>query len=284
MCSPHLRPAKPLLCIALLTVAASAFAANPAGVGLEAARESIKRFSVGEGLEASLFAAEPMVRNPTDLDIDERGRVWITEGVNYRVWQKWGILQPEGDRIVILEDSNGDGLADKETVFYQDPSVNAALGICVLGNKAIVSDSPNVFVLTDTDGDGKADKRELLFTGIGGKDHDHGVHAFVFGPDGKLYFNMGNEGKQLYYPLNKEIPLHGAIDKVEMKPVIDLDGNQVNNHGNPYRMGMVFRCNLDGSEVETLAWNFRNNYEVAVDSFGTLWQSRRTHQLRHGAW
>jgi len=112
-----------------------------------------------------------------------------------------------------------------------------------------------------------------LFTGIGGKDHDHGVHAFVFGPDGKLYFNMGNEGKQLYYPLNKEIPLHGAIDKVEMKPVIDLDGNQVNNHGNPYRMGMVFRCNLDGSEVETLAWNFRNNYEVAVDSFGTLWQS-----------
>src|SRR6266478_65078 len=273
MSSPHRCPAKPLLCIALLTVAASAFVSNPAGVGLEAARESIKRFSVGEGLEASLFAAEPMVRNPTDMDIDERGRVWITEGVNYRVWQKWGILQPEGNRIVILEDSNGDGLADKETVFYQDPSINAALGVCVLGNKVIVSDSPNVFVLTDTDGDGKADKRELLFTSIGGKDHDHGVHAFVFGPDGKLYFNMGNEGKQLYYPLNKEIPLHGAIDKVEMKPVIDLDGKEVNNHGTPYRMGMVFRCNLDGSEVETLAWNFRNNYEVAVDSFGTLWQS-----------
>jgi len=58
-----------------------------------------------------------------------------------------------------------------------------------------------------------------------------------------------------------------------MKPVIDVDGNEVNNHGKPYRMGMVFRCNLDGSEVETLAWNFRNNYEVAVDSFGTLWQS-----------
>jgi hypothetical protein len=63
------------------------------------------------------------------------------------------------------------------------------------------------------------------------------------------------------------------VDQVPMKPVVDLDGNEVNNHGKPYRMGMVFRCNLDGSEVETLAWNFRNNYEVAVDSFGTMWQS-----------
>ena len=258
----------------LAAAASNLLAANPAGVGPEAARASVKKFTVADGLQAALYASEPMVRNPTDMDIDERGRVWIAEGVNYRsTFQKWGILQPAGDRIVILEDTTGDGAADKETVFYQDPSINAALGICVLGNKVIVSDSPNVFVLTDTDGDGKADKRELLFTGIGGKDHDHGVHAFVFGPDGKLYFNMGNEGKQLYYPLKKELPLHGAIDKVEMRPVVDLDGSEVNNRGKPYRMGMVFRCNLDGSEVETLAWNFRNNYEIAVDSFGTLWQS-----------
>jgi putative membrane-bound dehydrogenase-like protein len=173
-------------------IGARLFAANPSGVGFPAALEAARRFSVGEGLEASAFASEPMVRNPTDMDVDERGRVWITEGVNYRVWQKWGTLEPNGDRIVILSDSKGDGKADTETVFYQDPSVNAALGICVLGNRVIVSDSPNVFVLTDTDGDGKADKRELLFTGIGGRDHDHGVHAFVFGPDGKLYFNMGN--------------------------------------------------------------------------------------------
>src|SRR6516162_77002 len=159
------------------------FGANPSGIGPEAA----KKFTVAEGLEVTLFASEPMVRNPTDIDIDERGRIWVTEGVNYRsTFQKWGVLQPEGDRIVVLEDTKGTGHADKETVFYQDPSINAALGICVLGNKVIVSDSPNVFVLTDTDGDGKADKRELLFTGIGGFDHDHGVHTFIFGPDGKL--------------------------------------------------------------------------------------------------
>jgi putative membrane-bound dehydrogenase-like protein len=260
------------LAITLVGTVGSSFAANPAGVGPQAAAESISHFKVADGLEVSLFASEPMVRNPADMDVDERGRVWVTEGVNYRSsFQKWGVLQPEGDRIVTLEYA-ADGSV-KETVFYQDPSINTALGICVLGNKVIVSDSPNVFVLTDTDGDGKADKRELLFTGIGGKDHDHGVHAFMFGPDGKLYFNMGNEGKQLFYPLEKTVPLHGVVEKVPMKPVVDLDGNEVNNQGKPYRMGMVFRCDLDGSGVETLAWNFRNNYEVAVDSFGTLWQS-----------
>jgi putative membrane-bound dehydrogenase-like protein len=267
--------ARSLLILTLLFSATSAsLAANPSGTGPEAAAAAVKKFTVCDGLEATLFASEPMVRNPTDMDIDERGRVWITEGVNYRSsFQKWGVLQPEGDRIIVLEDTKGTGLADKETVFYQDPSINAAIGICVLGNKVIVSDSPNVFVLTDTDGDGKADKRELLFTGISGADHDHGVHAFTFGPDGKLYFNMGNESKQLYHPLTREVALHGRITDVPKKPVSDLDGNEVNSSGKPYRMGMVFRCNLDGSEVETLAWNFRNNYEVAVDSFGTLWQS-----------
>jgi putative membrane-bound dehydrogenase-like protein len=249
-------------------------AANPAGFGLEAARKSVAALKVPEGLEASLFASEPMARNPADMDVDAQGRVWITEGVNYRSsFQKWGVLQPEGDRIVILEDTNNDGLADKETVFYQDPTINTALGVCVLGNKVIVSSSPYVFVLTDVDGDGKADKRELLFTGISGKDHDHGVHAFVFGPDGKLYFNFGNSGKELYYATQRSIPLHGDPGKVEMKPVVDLEGNAVTDKGKPYRQGMVFRCNMDGSELETLAWNFRNNYEVAVDSFGTLWQS-----------
>src|SRR2546430_5284334 len=123
-----------LLSAALSFAADGSFAANPAGVGPDAARESAKKFAVADGLEASLFASEPMVRNPTDMDIDERGRIWITEGVNYRsTFQKWGILQPAGDRIVILEDTNGDGVADKETVFYQDPSINAALGVCVLG-------------------------------------------------------------------------------------------------------------------------------------------------------
>src|SRR4051812_38171213 len=213
---------------ASLFIPLESLAANPSGTGPEAAAASVKRFKVADGLGISLFASEPLVRNPTDMDIDERGRIWITEGVNYRSsFKSWGTLEPEGDSIVILEDTDGDGRADKRTVFYQDPSINAALGICVLGNKVIVSDSPNVFLLTDTDGDGKADRRELLFTGISGVDHDHGVHAFVFGPDGKLYFNMGNEGKQLRVPINRNIPLHGAVGNVPSAPVIDAAGNEV---------------------------------------------------------
>jgi putative membrane-bound dehydrogenase-like protein len=232
----------------------------PHAFGLEAAKKSLRSLHPAEGLEVTLFAAEPLVKNPTDMDIDERGRVWITEGVNYRSsFQSWGILDPAGDRIVILEDTDGDGMADKATTFYQGPEINAALGICVLGNKVIVSCSPNIYIFTDTNGDGVADKKEILFSGISGVDHDHGVHAVSFGPDGKLYFNFGNEGKQLK-------------DK-DGKPIIDLEGNEINNHGKPYRDGMVFRCNTDGSAVEVLAYNFRNPYEVAVDSFGTLWQS-----------
>src|SRR5689334_19027521 len=98
-------PKPPRILIFLLGVTAlCSRAANPAGVGPQAARESINRFNVAEGLEVWLFASEPMVRNPTDMDIDERGRIWITEGVNYRsTFQKWGVLQPAGDRIVILE-------------------------------------------------------------------------------------------------------------------------------------------------------------------------------------
>ena len=247
--------------------------------GPEAAAADLKRLTVADGVEAKLFASEPDVVNPCDMDVDHRGRVWITEGANYRsTFQKWGTLRGGGDRIQVLEDTDGDGRADKATTFYQDPSINSALGICVLGNKVIVSSSPNVFVLTDTDGDGKADRRELLFTDIKGADHDHAVHAFVFGPDGKFYFNFGNAGSQLRRPSDalKDIPLHGLIDKEEMKKgpmVVDLAGNQVTDKAKPYRQGMVFRCNLDGSEFEVLGHNFRNNYEVAVDSFGTLWQS-----------
>jgi putative membrane-bound dehydrogenase-like protein len=247
--------------------------------GPAAAQAFMTTLKAADGLEATLFASEPMVVNPCDMDIDERGRVWITEGANYRsTFQQWGILREGGDRIQVLEDTNQDGVADKATTFYQDPSINSALGICVLGNKVIVSCSPNVFVLTDSNNDGRADKRELLFTDIKGIDHDHAVHAFVFGPDGKLYFNFGNAGKQLRRPSAalKDLPLHGEIPKDEINKgelVVDLAGNRVTDQGKPYRQGMVFRCDLDGSHLETLAWNFRNNYEVAVDSFGTLWQS-----------
>lgn len=211
-------------------------------------------------LQLTLFASEPMMTNPTNMDIDDRGRVWITEAYNYRnQLNPKNPVKAEGDRILILEDTDGDGKADKSTVFYQGTDINAALGIAVFGNKVFVSVSPNVFVFTDENGDDVPDKKEVLFTGVGGVQHDHGMHAFTFGPDGKLYFNYGNEGKGLHY--------------ADGSPILDPLGRPVTSETAPYQEGMVFRCDPDGSNPEVLAWNFRNNYELAVDSYGRMWQS-----------
>ena len=103
--------------------------------------------------------------SPSNIDIDHRGRVWVCEIVNYR---KHKGKRPEGDRILILEDTNGDGQADKETVFYQGTDIDSPHGICVLGNKAIVSAGDKVQIFTDSDGDDKADQQETLFSGIAG--------------------------------------------------------------------------------------------------------------------
>ena len=219
---------------------------------------AVGALSVAEGLQATLFASEPMIWNPTDIDVDARGRVWVCEAYNYRPAITGNKTKAEGDRIMILEDTNGDGKADVSKVFYQDKDLNAPLGICILGNRVIVSQSPGVFVLTDENGDDKADKKEVIFTGVSGVQHDHGMHAFVFGPDGKLYFNYGNDGKQL-------------LDR-NGNPVFDKITKKAINPEN-FKQGVVFRCDPDFTNVEVLGQNFRNNYEVAVDSYGTLWQS-----------
>jgi putative membrane-bound dehydrogenase-like protein len=218
--------------------------------------QALAGLDVGPGLEATLFASEPMMLSPTNIDVDARGRVWVCEVVNYR--HRNG-ERPEGDRILILEDTDGDGKADKSTVFYQGRDIDSAMGICVLGNRVIVSVSPNIFVFTDTDGDNKADKKEVFFTKTGISQHDHTAHKFVFGPDGRLYWNFGNEG-------------HSVHDR-DGNVVKDIFGRPVVDKGRPFHGGMAFRCEPDGSRFEVLADNFRNNYELAVDSFGGLWQS-----------
>jgi putative membrane-bound dehydrogenase-like protein len=218
---------------------------------------SLKGLVAFDGLEVRMMATEPMLKNPTNIDVDERGRVWVTEAYNYRPGINGNPTNALGDRIVILEDNDGDGRMDTAKVFYQGPELNAPLGIHVLYNKVIVSQSPNVWVFYDDDRDDKADRKEILFQGIGGEQHDHGVHSFTFGPDGKFYFNFGNEGKLLK-------------DK-NGKPVLDQDGDPVESK--KYKQGMVFRCDTNGTNVECLGYNFRNPYEVAVDSYGSLWQS-----------
>jgi len=217
---------------------------------------ALANLDVHPEVEASLFAAEPMLLSPSSIDIDHRGRVWVCEVVNYRGHNG---KRSEGDRILILEDTDGDGAADQETVFYQGRDIDSAHGICVIGKQVIVSAGPHVLCFTDEDGDDRPDQKTVWFSGISGAQHDHGIHAFTFGTDGKLYFNFGNEGRQLM--------------DAQGRAIVDLAGNEVNDQRRPYQQGMVFRCNPDLSDVETLGWNFRNNWMVTVDSFGTIWQS-----------
>ncbi len=235
------------------------------GGGSSASRDpadAIDALDVADGLEASLFVAEPDLLNPSNMEIDHKGRIWVCEIVNYRNKGK----REEGDRILVLEDTDGDGKCDRLTNFYQGNDVNSPHGVCVLptptdkGTKVIISAADKVQIFTDKDGDLKADgPGEVLFSGISGTQHDHGIHAFTFGPDGKLYFNFGNNGRQ--------------IKDGDGKTIIDKAGNEVIANRQPYQEGMVFRCNMDGSDFETLGWNFRNNWMVTVDSFGTIWQS-----------
>src|SRR5215831_3055059 len=217
-------------------------------------------FTVADGLEFKLWASEPLFVNPTCMDIDHKGRVWVCESVNYRnkLHRRPKLNRPEGDRIVILEDTKGAGKADKAITFYQTPDFIAPLGITVAkdpvgpGYKVYVCHSPDILVFEDKDGDGKADgPPKKLLTGFGGVDSDHGVHGILIGPDGKLYFSVGDTG------------VHGLQSS-------DGKGRKWETNHTDCQAGTIWRSDLDGKNLELIAHNFRNEYEPCVDSFGTV--------------
>ena len=213
--------------------------------------ETLAGLKAGPGLEVTLFAAEPDLRNPTSIDIDARGRVWVTEAANYRLFRQT-MEDEQGDRIRLLEDTDGDGRCDKATTFYQDESLQAPLSIAVLGNRVYVCQSPDIFYLEDTDGDGVADKKTVVLTGFRGVDHDHAIHGLIFGPDGHLYMSNGDEGLDV-------------TDKSGNRTLVANDG--------PYQAASVLRMDPDGNRLELLAHGLRNPYEPAVDPFGTVFIS-----------
>src|SRR4051794_35483660 len=104
----------------ILGLAGLALALRPAAAFTQVGpEESARRIKPADGLEATLWASEPMLNNPTNIDVDSRGRVWVTEGLNYRLTRggnrRFHRIE-EADRIKILEDTDGDGKADKATV------------------------------------------------------------------------------------------------------------------------------------------------------------------------
>ncbi len=144
---------------------------------------------VPEGLALSLFASEPLITNPAAIDVDTHGRVWVAEIQWYRAAAK----QPPADKIKVLEDTDGDGRADRVVVFAE--GLFCPMSICVAGSKVYVATSPDLWVYEDKDGDLRADGPPTkLLTGFKGKNHDHGAHSLVLGPDHKWWMSHGDAG------------------------------------------------------------------------------------------
>lgn len=235
-----------------------------------------------DDLEATLWAETPMLYNPTNMDVDSKGRIWITEAVNYRNFNNDStrfLHHPKGDRIIILEDRDQDGKADTSKVFVEDIDLLAPLGIAVIGNKVIVSCAPNLIVYTDENGDDKPDKKEILLTGFGGKDHDHSLHSVTSGPDGNWYFNTGNAGPHTVTDKRGWTLRSGSIYTGGSPDNDKNEGNRISDDGKVWVGGLALRVNPDGTGLKVLGHNFRNSYEVITDSYGNLWQNDNDDQV-----
>ena len=149
-------------------------------------KDELAAFDVDPRFEVNLFASEeefPDIACPIQMRWDSKGRLWVSCSTTYpHVYPG----QAPADKLVILEDTDGDGKADKSTVFADDLHIPLSF---VLGNGGVyVSEEPDLTFLKDTDGDGKADFRRRIFTGFGTEDSHHALHDFVWTPDGDLLF------------------------------------------------------------------------------------------------
>ena len=165
---------------------------NPAPKVQEALspQQSMTQIQVPVGFELQLFASEPDVFNPIYMNWDERGRLWVIETVDYPNEVKKGDIG--NDRIIILEDTNGDGKADKTTIFAD--KLNIPTSFVFSNGGIIVSQAPSFLFLKDTDGDDKADVRQNILTGWGKRDTHAQASNLRYGLDNKIWGVVGYSG------------------------------------------------------------------------------------------
>jgi len=151
------------------------------------AEEQLETFHLAPGFEIQLVAAEPEIQKPMNLAFDGRGRLWVSGSVEYPFAAEPGAGR---DTIRILEDTTGDGRADKITTFAD--GLNIPIGLYPYRDGVVVYSIPNIYFMRDTDGDGRADQRDILYGPLDLPVDTHGMqNAFRRGFDGWLYINHG---------------------------------------------------------------------------------------------
>jgi putative heme-binding domain-containing protein len=232
----------------LLLISAAPAARDPAELvvpsGPRTPADEAKGFQLPQGFEAQLVACEPDIHKPINIAFDERGRLWVTNTIEYP------FPAPEGktprDRLTILDDLGPDGRARKITQFAE--GLNIPVGVLPTGgNSAIVFSIPNIYSVVDTKGTGHADQRKLLLGSIG-RDDTHGMTgSFVEGFDGWIY------------------AVHGFRNTSTVK---GTDGSEITmNSGNTYRF------HRDGSHIQFFTHGQVNPFGLAFDPLGNLYSS-----------
>jgi putative heme-binding domain-containing protein len=180
----HIRLAVLALCFLLIS-APSLYAQRDAKVPDPDPEIERKSFQVADGFEVNLFAADPLLAKPIQMNFDPKGRLWVATSETYPQVKPG---QTPNDKVIVLEDTKGVGKADKVSVFADGLLIPTGIepgdGGCYVG------DSTDLLHLADTKGTGKADRRRVVLSGFGTEDTHHIVHAFRWGPDGMLYFNQ----------------------------------------------------------------------------------------------
>ena len=201
---------------------------------------------VPDGFQVTLFAGEPDVKQPIGFCIDDRGRLWVAEAYNYPVHGTGS-----GDRIIILEDSDGDGRHDKRTVFYD--KLNYVTGIEVGFGGAWVMSPPNLYFIADANGDDVPDgEPHVLLDGFGNHANAHNLaNGFAWGPDGWLY---GTHGRTNWSMLGRpgtadedRVRFDGGVYRYHpvshrWEPYVDGTTNPWGIDWNDYGHAFIFNC------------------------------------------
>ncbi|MCG2459488.1 HEAT repeat domain-containing protein [Flavobacteriaceae bacterium F89] len=177
----------------------------------ESAKNALSTYQVADGFKIELVASEPLISDPVDMEIDEYGRMYVVEMHGYP-------LDRSGTgKIILLADSNGDGVMDKRTVFAEGLELPNSIMRWKKG--VLVTDAPNVLYLEDTNGDGKADVKDTLLTGFALTNPQHNVNNPVYGLDNWIYLahqgsvstqkykeEFGDEGSEIVFPSSPGSP------------------------------------------------------------------------------